>query len=144
MQTPPDSGYVRKASPIIVLFVDGDGDTRRAHAAGARAAGFGVELARDGEEALAKVLLGLPHVVVTEARIAGVDGFELARWTTTTSRTRVIPVIMLTGLIHPDLTQKARASGCAALLRKPCTFEALERTIRRTLREIPGDGALTA
>jgi CheY-like chemotaxis protein len=127
------SGLVPKRSIITVLFVDDYVDTRRTYASEAEASGFGVQLASDGHEALAQVRVDPPTIVVTEALLAGIDGIELSR--RVSALPRPIPVILLTGIVLPNLAAIATQAGAAALLTKPCPFEIIERTIRRVLRE---------
>lgn len=123
-----------KTKHLSILFVDDYEDTRLAYAAEAEAAGFRVEGARDGYEALAKALLSLPDAVVAEAMLFGLDGFELTHRMKRNPRTRDIPVVLLTGIVLPNLAARACDAGCAAVLAKPCPFEALARTILRILR----------
>ncbi|HEY2514683.1 MAG TPA: response regulator [Polyangiaceae bacterium] len=127
------SGLVSKASGVTVLFVDDYVDTRLAYASEAEACGFIPQLAGDGHEALAHVRLDPPTIVVTEVMLRGLDGFELTR--RIRAMPRPIPVVLLTGIILPDLAASARRAGCAALLTKPCPFEIIERTIRRLVGE---------
>ncbi len=129
------SGFAPAMGEITVLFVDDSPDVRFAYGLEASAAGFRFELATDGHEALAMALHLRPDVVVTEALLYGLDGFELTRLLAMGPHTRSIPVIMITALSLLNLPARARAVGCSAVLRKPCSFLAIERTIRRVLRE---------
>jgi len=129
------SGFVPAAREITVLFVDDYADTLFAYALEASAVGFRFELATDGHDALAKALRLRPDVIVTDALLFGLDGFELTRQLAMEPRTRSIPVILVTGIILSNLPARARAAGCSAVLRKPCPFLPIERTIRRVLRE---------
>ena len=120
---------------LTVLFFDGHDDTRQAYVESARAAGIHAVMASDGDEALARAILLVPDVVVTAVRLVGMDGFELARRLKYATMTRRIAVIVLTGLVSPDLSERAKDAGCAAVLSKPCSFEELERTIARVTKE---------
>jgi CheY-like chemotaxis protein len=133
----PELSLGARTRGVTVLLVDDYEDTRLAYATEAEAAGFHVELAGDGYDALAKALVTLPDVVVAEAMLYGLDGFELTDRMTRNPRTRGIPVVLLTGFVMPNLAAKARDVGCAALLTKPCPFDVLERTILRALRGGP-------
>jgi CheY-like chemotaxis protein len=133
--TSNDSGIAPKADRITILFVDDYADMRAAYALEAEGAGFGVDVATDGYEAVAKALLTPPDIIVAEAMLWGFDGFELARRIARNPRSQQIPVVMLTGIVIPNLAQAAREAGCAAVLTKPCAFDVVERTIRRVLRE---------
>lgn len=123
---------------VKVLFVDGHPDTRWAYVEAARSAGLEGEVARDGWDAFAKAIRQRPDVVVTSIRLAGMDGFELARCLRRNEATRDVPVLVVTGLLAPDLRAQAEDAGCAALLTKPCGFDVIERAIMRVLLEREG------
>lgn len=59
--------------------------------------GYQTELARDGLEALAKLSLDI-DLVLLDAEMPGMDGFELARRIRQNPRYADLPLIMVTGL----------------------------------------------
>lgn len=65
------------AAPLAVLLVDDDVDLRTALARGLAKAGFRVDEARDGREALAKVGAGRFDWMVTDIVMPEVEGLEL-------------------------------------------------------------------
>jgi CheY-like chemotaxis protein len=132
-----ESGFVPKTRVRRILLVDDREDTCVAYATDAEAAGYRIELARDGYEALGKAIATRPDVVVTEAMLFGIDGFELALRMKRNPTTRGIPVVLLTGIVLPNLIERARDAGCVALLAKPCAFVELDRAILHALREEP-------
>ena len=60
-------------------------------------AGFHVDQAHNGLQALERALDSRPHVVVTDLNIPGIDGFELTRRLKHDARTRDVPVLAVTG-----------------------------------------------
>ncbi|MDP9271861.1 MAG: response regulator [Chloroflexota bacterium] len=64
-----------------VLIVEDDADLREVYADALAAEGYGVELASDGNEALARLSAAseLPCAVLLDLRMPGMDGWELAR-----------------------------------------------------------------
>ena len=97
-------------------------------------AGFLVDQAHNGMQALERALESRPNVVVTDLKIPGIDGFELTRRLKQDPRTSDIPVLAVTGYAafasDPD---RARRAGCAAVLQKPCSPEDLEAAIRSVI-----------
>jgi len=94
-------------------------------------AGFMVEQAHNGLQALERAFDATPDVVVTDLNIPGIDGFELARRLRRDDRTRAIPILAVTGYaaFAADPSRAARA-GCDVVLSKPCSPYDLEAAIR--------------
>ena len=93
----PETQVQAGESTPIVLLVEDDRDGRRMYADWLTQAGFRVEQAHNGLQALERALDARPHVVVTDLNIPGIDGFELTRRLRQDSRTRDVPVIAVTG-----------------------------------------------
>jgi CheY-like chemotaxis protein len=94
-------------------------------------AGFRVEQAHNGLQALERALESVPDIVVTDLKIPGIDGFELTRRLKLDPRTSRVPVVAVTGYAAFAADPgRARRAGCDVVLEKPCTPEELESTIR--------------
>jgi CheY-like chemotaxis protein len=94
-------------------------------------AGFSVEQAHNGLQALDRALGTLPDIVVTDLKIPGIDGFELTRRLKQDQRTCDIPVLAVTGYAaYASDPGRARRAGCDAVLPKPCSPDELETAIR--------------
>lgn len=133
---PPVTQVQDGESPPIVLLVEDDRDGRRMYADWLTQAGFRVEQAHNGLQALERAWDSIPHVVVTDLNIPGIDGFELTRRLRHDSRTRDVPVIAVTGYAaFASDPERARRAGCDAVLPKPCSPEDLETAIRELIRE---------
>ena len=125
----------RESTPIVLLVED-DRDGRRMYADWLTNAGFRVDQAHNGLQALERAFDSRPHVVVTDLNIPGIDGFELTRRLRQDSRTRDVPVIAVTGYAaFASDPGRARRAGCDAVLPKPCSPEDLETAIRDLIRE---------
>jgi len=99
-------------------------------------AGFRVDQAHNGLQALERAFDSRPRVVVTDLNIPGIDGFELTRRLKQDARTRDIPVLAVTGYAaFASDPERARRAGCDAVLSKPCSPEDLEAAIRGLIRE---------
>jgi CheY-like chemotaxis protein len=119
-----------------ILLVEDDPVGRRLYAAWLTGAGFRVEEAHNGLQALERALSLRPDVVVTDLKIPGIDGFELTRRLRRDPRTCAIPVLAVTGYAaFAADPARARRAGCDAVLPKPCSPEELETAIRSLLVE---------
>ena len=118
-----------------VLLVDGDSVWTTFCAAELRRDGHDVRLARDGYEALEEIERDRPDLVVTEIRLAGIDGLDLlAR---ILDRHRTLPVILnsvLGGYRDNFLTWAAEAYLLKSLDAAPLRAKVREIL---TLRETP-------
>ena len=119
-----------------VLLVEDDRDGRRLYAEWLNHAGFMVDEAHNGLQALERALTAVPDVVVTDLNIPGIDGFELTRRLRQDPRTRSVPVLAVTGYAAFAADPgRARRAGCDAVLPKPCSAEDLEMAIRSLIDE---------
>lgn len=111
--------------------MEDDRDGRKLFADWLTHAGFRVEQAHNGLQALDRAFEHIPDIVVTDLNIPGIDGFELTRRLKHDPRTSQVPVVAVTGYAafaaDPGRAQRA---GCDAVLEKPCSPEELESTIR--------------
>jgi signal transduction histidine kinase/ActR/RegA family two-component response regulator len=91
-------------------------------------AGASVEAARDGREAVAKVLSSTFDIVLMDLRMPQMDGLEAARALRTEGCT--VPIVALTA--DPANLRRAEAfnAGCDACLSKPFTLHDLIGSIR--------------
>ena len=117
----------------LVLVVDDFPDNREMYAEFLRFSGFKVEEAANGHEALEKVFLLRPDVIVMDLSLPGVDGWEATRRIKADERTRNIPVIAVTGHALAGHSKVAREAGCDAFVTKPCLPEDLLAEIQRVL-----------
>jgi CheY-like chemotaxis protein len=121
---------------LSVLLVEDDPQGRRLYADWLAVAGFRVEQAHNGLQALERARETMPDVIVTDLHIPGIDGFELARQLRLDVRTRAIPVLAITGYAaFAADPERARRAGCDAVLPKPCSAEDLEAAIRTLMDE---------
>jgi putative two-component system response regulator len=110
-----------------VLAVDDQDDTRRVLHRTLTALGYEVEVASDGIEALAKLPLGT-DLVLLDARMPGLDGFEVARRIRADPEYSDLPIIMLTGLDSREDRLRAIEAGVNDFIAKP--FELTELRVR--------------
>ena len=127
-----------------ILIVDDDRDARELIGEVLAEAGYVVEVAGDGFEAIAKLPNALPDLVLTDLRMPGMHGIDLTQRIRSQSD---VPVVLTTGMDTFDLCTDAAAYGAVACLTKPINLEDLLWTIDLALacrRGGNGSGALPA
>ena len=82
--------------PERLLVVDDDPGLLLAVSETLREAGYEVQTARRGAEALAHIAASLPDLVISDIRMPGMDGYTLVRNLRAAPRTRLLPIIFLT------------------------------------------------
>ena len=114
-----------------ILVVDDDADLLRLLAMRLQREGFEVAAAASGEQALLLLGSGVPHLVITDMRMGGMDG--LALFEAVNRRHPALPVIILTahGSI-PDAVDATR-KGVFSYLTKPFEARALMIEVERAL-----------
>lgn len=93
-------------------------------------AGFRVEFAGNGQEALDRARADRPYLLVTEILVPRVDGLTLCRRLREDPGTREILVVVFS---HLDAEDRAVEAGADAFLRKPLDPDRLIETVRRLL-----------
>jgi CheY-like chemotaxis protein len=100
-----------------VLVVDDEELVRLVLARTLRLSGFDVFDARDGLEALARMPVAAPDLVLTDLNMPRCDGETLCVELKRRHATARVPVVMMTG--GPLDEARMRALGCAAVIYKP-------------------------
>ena len=118
----------------LVLLVEDDRDGRLLFVEWLLDAGFRVDSAHNGLQALDRALEIRPDAILTDLHIPGIDGYELTRRLKADPRTSAIPVLAVTG--YAPFTQdpsRADRAGCDAILPKPCDPDDLATTLRELI-----------
>jgi DNA-binding NarL/FixJ family response regulator len=90
--------------------------------------GFTVLVANNGEAALLRAAEAQPHIILLDAIMPGMDGFETCRHLKANLATRHIPVVFMTGLTEAEHVVTAFAAGGNDYVTKPLrTSEVLAR-----------------
>jgi two-component system, cell cycle response regulator DivK len=122
-----------------VLLVDDDRGARLLFSEWLRGAGFRVETAHNGLQALERAFDMLPDAILTDLYLPGIDGYELTRRIKNDPRTRAIPVLAVTGYApYTRDPSRAERAGCDAVLSKPCAPEDLSTTLHALIAEARG------
>jgi two-component system response regulator GlrR len=122
---------MEKQDKFRILLVDDDVDLLRLLSIRLGGAGYDVSTAESGEEALAKLSVVRPHLVITDLRMDGMDGMAL--FDAVRKSQAALPVIILTahGSI-PDAVDATRR-GVFTFLTKPLDSKDLLREVERAL-----------
>src|SRR5262245_32206871 len=114
-----------------ILVVDDDRDACELFAMVLGQAGYVVEAALDGFQALALVASKRPNLVLTDLQMPRMNGLELIRRIHAVDPD--VPVVLTTGAETRNLCTAANAYGAEACLEKPVNLEELLWTIERAL-----------
>ena len=120
------------SSKYRILLVDDDTALLRLLSMRLEAAGYDVTTASSGEEALARLPMLRPHLIITDLQMDGMDGMSL--FNQVHKRYPTLPVLVLTahGTI-PDAIEATRR-GVFSYLTKPFDSKVLEEHISRALK----------
>jgi putative two-component system response regulator len=117
-----------------VLAVDDEDRNLRLMEAMLLPMGYEVDLAKNGEEALAKVDADPPDVVLLDIMMPGMDGFEVARRLKSREFSRIIPIVMVTALEAVEDRVKAYEVGADDFLTKPVDKMELKARVASCLK----------
>ncbi len=114
-----------------ILLVDDDTDLLRLLSMRLSAAGYAVTQVESAEQALARFLVLRPDLVVTDLRMAGMDGLGLFEEIRQVNAS--VPVIILTA--HGSIAEAVAATrrGVFSFLTKPVDSRALLEEVRKAL-----------
>ncbi|HXH07739.1 MAG TPA: response regulator, partial [Vicinamibacterales bacterium] len=121
-----------KDAPLILLVEDYE-DAREMYRDYLTFAGFRVETAANGREAIRKARALLPDLILMDLALPVLDGWEATRRLKEDPRTRDIRVVALSAHAMPGEEERAREAGCVGFVAKPCLPEELVLEIGRHL-----------
>jgi DNA-binding response OmpR family regulator/DNA-binding CsgD family transcriptional regulator len=128
MQEPPAGAVApgaRRAAPAeiagggVVLIVDDIPDNLAVLHDALDESGYTVLVAIDGASAIARAAQALPDIVLLDALMPGMDGFEVARRLKADEATAPIPIVFMTALTDTEHVLAAFAAGGVDYVSKP-------------------------
>ena len=119
-----------------LLIVDDEPKLLRAVAVDLQGEGYDVATARSGTEALVAVAQRLPDLIVSDIRMPGMDGYELARRLRHNQSTALIPIVFLTAKDQTKDRIEGFRNGVDAYLTKPFEPDELVAVIASILRRV--------
>ncbi|GAI55832.1 unnamed protein product [marine sediment metagenome] len=118
-----------------ILVVEDEHDIVEVIQMGLEKEGYEVDTAYDGVEALEKIKLNKPDLIVLDIMLPKLDGYSVNLKLKENPKTESIPVIVITGRVHlKELLQIREEITVAAYLEKPFTLKLLVEKIKELLR----------
>ena len=124
-----------RPQPLVLLAEDFE-DARELYRDCLEFSGFSVETASNGREAIDQAIALQPDVILMDASMPVLDGWQATRELKANPTTQHIPVLALTAHAFEDAIQQARAVGCDGFVTKPCLPDDLVAKIRATLEPV--------
>lgn len=116
-----------------ILIVDDDRSIRRTLEKFLTEQHYQVDTAEDGLQALERIRLGAPDVVLLDINMPNLDGLEVLRQLK--SRAQSIPTIVVSARGDMRTTIQAIQEGAYDFLNKPLDIEKLKITLKRALEQ---------
>jgi len=116
-----------------ILVVDDESESLTLLTATLVAEGYQVRSANSGQLALASVSAWLPHLILLDIRMPGIDGFEVCRRLKAREETRNIPILFISAARDTEEMVKGLALGAVDYITKPFQREELLARVRTHL-----------
>lgn len=116
-----------------ILIAEDDASIRSVLRMLLESSGFAVVEAVDGQDALEKVDLHMPDLVLLDVMMPRIDGHEVCRKLRDSFATRHIPIVMLTARAEPKDKLRGLQGGANDYVTKPYHNEELLQRVRNTL-----------
>jgi len=121
-----------RKQPLVLLAEDFE-DARELYRDYLQFSGFDVETANNGRDAIAQALELQPDLILMDASMPVLDGWQATRELKANPATKHIPVLALTAHAFDDARREARAVGCDGFVTKPCLPDDLVVKVRAAL-----------
>ena len=128
--------HPQRTTPCILLVDDFD-DAREMYEAYLRFRGFATITAADALEALHLAKEHRPDLILMDAGLPGMSGWEAVEALKADPELRQIPVVMLTGHVLVESRREAERVGADGFIGKPCLPDDLVSEVKRVLGSNP-------
>jgi len=95
--------------------------------------GCQVFFAKDGEEAIARVMQTKPALIILDLMMPVLDGYQAAEFLRDNSLSADIPIVMITSRIDEEYKSYSKSIGIKDHLTKPIDIEVLEKILHKHL-----------
>jgi CheY-like chemotaxis protein len=126
---------VDDSSVPLVLIADDDAEMRRLVRKSIEKLGLRIVEARDGEEAIARLVEHRPQGAVLDVMMPGLSGWEVCKYIRSKPEYEHLAVLMLTAIGKTTNEMTAPLYGADAYLDKPFEVAELTATVKRILEE---------
>lgn len=116
-----------------LLLVDNDAKSMRVMEVSLKKAGFSVTTAIHGKDALEKVQISQPDLVLSDTKMPEMDGFELCRALKADERFKLIPFVFLTNQKAVEFKVRGLELGGDDYLTKPIYIKEIVTRVRMIL-----------
>ncbi|WP_428773772.1 response regulator [Vibrio sp.] len=116
-----------------ILAVDDSISIRQMVAHTLKDAGYEVETANDGKDALSKIASCKFDVVISDVNMPNMGGFELVKAIRGKPQYKFVPILMLTTETSIEKKQEGKSVGATGWLVKPFNPETLLKTLKRVI-----------
>jgi cyclic di-GMP phosphodiesterase len=147
MQAPPQggsslfqNGYLSggvlsfSETPLTILLADDNAEARRALEYMLHAQGYRVVAVEDGDEAIAALSEHPVDLVLLDVVMPRRSGFSVCRHIKSQPETRLIPVVLITGLANPENRVEGIECGADDFISKPLNRDELLARVRSLLK----------
>jgi putative two-component system response regulator len=117
-----------------ILVVDDDASARRGLEQLLERQGYQVRGCDDGVSALAECVSFQPDLILLDVMMPGLNGFEVCRQLKSNPETRLVPVVLVTGLTERDDRIAGINAGADDFLNKPIDVSELNARVHSLLR----------
>lgn len=121
-------------APPLILLVDDSVDAREMYGMYLQHEGFRWIEAVNGHDAITQTLVEKPALIIMDATMPRMDGWEAIRILKENPATKSIPLIMLTAHAFQEYRERAAQAGADAFLAKPVLPDQLAKEICRVLK----------
>jgi len=97
--------------------------------------GYEVIESIDGQDALDKLRIILPDLIVLDVMMPGINGFDVCNSIRSMPATARIPVIMLSAKADSESIEQGLAAGATRYLTKPVSPDALTKQVAEVLAD---------
>ncbi|HUR46549.1 MAG TPA: response regulator [Candidatus Saccharimonadales bacterium] len=101
-----------------ILIAEDDALTARVYASILQKAGYEVEIVGDGPSVLPKVGAWLPHGILLDIMLPGLNGIDVLKFTRASDYGRTLPILVVTNAFIPEFIEGARAAGANKVFSK--------------------------
>lgn len=121
------------SSTVKILVAEDDSNLNWLYQSILEDAGYEAVTSENGREALALVHKVFPHLILTDAILPGMDGFELAEAVRGNPATSQIPIIFISGVAEAADRERAARLGIYQYLSKPVQVADLLAAVKNEL-----------
>jgi CheY-like chemotaxis protein len=121
--------------PVSVLVVDDERDNRELLGVILAWEGFETSMAESGEEAIASVAEHLPHLILLDVMMPGMDGYQVATKIKGDPAAKDTPIIIVSAMTDESSQQRGRSCGAEDFIAKPVERDQLVTHVKNLLRQ---------